>query len=53
MGLQKLLQLLFSVMLLIALCYLVFYEGDLKSVFQAVADAFKGLLPTSTIGYGG
>lgn len=53
MGIEKLLRFMFSVMLLMGLFYLAFYVFDLKPVFQAVADAFKGMLPTSTVGYGG
>ena len=53
MGIQKLLQFMFSAMLIMAFFYLAFYVFDLKPVFQAVADAFKELLPTSTLGYGG
>lgn len=53
MGIEKLLRFMFSVMLFMALFYLAFYVFDLKPVFQAVADAFKGMLPTSSVGYGG
>ncbi|GGK78281.1 hypothetical protein [Amphritea balenae] len=53
MGINKLLRFTFSVMLLMALFYLAFYVFDLKPAIHAVADAFKGMLPTSTLGYGG
>ncbi len=53
MGIEKLLRFMLSLMFFMALFYLVIYVFDLKPVLHAVADAFKGLLPTSTLGYGG
>ena len=52
MGFQKWIQVLFNVMLLVAIFYLSFYVFDLKSEFLGFAEVLKGIFSSSTIGYG-